>query len=83
MEDHYLRAHTAMGSDLLLMPLKEALEELGALEGLQVHRSAWVARAAVEAPIWNGRALCLRLRNGLLVPVSRASVARLKAAGWL
>jgi hypothetical protein len=83
MEDHYVRAHTLKGSDLLLMPLKDALEELGALEGLQVHRSAWVARAAVEAPVWNGRSLSLRLRNGLLVPVSRAQVARLKAAGWL
>jgi DNA-binding LytR/AlgR family response regulator len=83
MEDHYVRAHTARGSDLILTPLKDAIAELGATDGLQVHRSWWVARAAVAAPITSGRNLMLRLNNGLEVPVSRASVAKLRAAGWL
>jgi hypothetical protein len=83
MEDHYVRAHTARGSDLILTPLKDAIAELGATEGLQVHRSWWVARAAVAAPVTSGRNLALRLSNGLDVPVSRASVAKLRAAGWL
>ncbi|MFV4649348.1 LytTR family DNA-binding domain-containing protein, partial [Mycobacterium tuberculosis] len=47
MEDHYVRAHTDRGSDLLLMPLKAAVAELGEVEGMQVHRSWWVARSAV------------------------------------
>ncbi|HEY5008641.1 MAG TPA: LytTR family DNA-binding domain-containing protein [Caulobacteraceae bacterium] len=83
MEDHYVRAHTARGSDLILTPLKDAIAELGATDGLQVHRSWWVARAAVAEPITSGRNLSLRLSNGLDVPVSRASVAKLRAAGWL
>jgi hypothetical protein len=83
MEDHYVRAHTARGSDLILTPLKDAIAELGATEGLQVHRSWWVARAAVAEPVTSGRNLSLRLSNGLDVPVSRASVAKLRAAGWL
>ncbi len=83
MEDHYVRAHTQRGSDLILIPLKDAIAELGAVEGMQVHRSWWVARAAVSAPVANGRNLSLRLTNALEVPVSRASVAKLKAAGWL
>jgi hypothetical protein len=83
MEDHYVRAHTARGSDLILTPLKDAIAELGATEGLQVHRSWWVARAAVAEPVTSGRNLSLRLTNGLEVPVSRASVAKLRAAGWL
>ncbi len=83
MEDHYVRAHTARGSDLILTPLKEAIAELGETDGLQVHRSWWVARAAVAGPVTRGRNLALRLSNGLEVPVSRASVARLRAAGWL
>ena len=38
MEDHYVRAHTPRGSDLVLLPLRDAVEELGGLEGLRVHR---------------------------------------------
>jgi hypothetical protein len=83
MEDHYVRAHTARGSDLVLIPLKDAIAELGAIEGPQVHRSWWVARAAVVEPVVSRRNLSLRLSNGLAVPVSRASVVRLRAAGRL
>ncbi len=83
MEDHYVRAHTARGSDLILIPLKEAMAELEGVDGLQVHRSWWVAREAVAEPLTSGRNLTLRLTNGLEAPVSRASIARLKAAGWL
>jgi hypothetical protein len=82
MEDHYVRAHTARGSDLILIPLKDAIAELGATDGLQVHRSWWVARNAVVEPVVTGRNLKLRLSNGLEVPVSRASVSKLRAAGW-
>ncbi len=83
MEDHYVRAHTALGSDLILTPLKDAVAELGAIDGLQVHRSWWVAKNAVGHAILNGRNQVLRLSNGLDVPVSRASIAKLRAAGWL
>jgi hypothetical protein len=83
MEDHYVRAHTAQGSALILMSLKEAIAELGDAEGMQVHRSWWVARAAVADSGLNGRNLILRLKNGLEAPVSRPTVAKLKAAGWL
>lgn len=82
MEDHYVRVHTARGSDLVLMPLKSAVAELET-EGLQVHRSWWVARSAVAEPVWAGRNLRLRLKTGLEVPVSRAQVAELRAKGWL
>jgi len=83
MEDHYVRAHTAKGSDLILTPLKQAIEELNDPSGLQVHRSWWVRRAAVDTPLFLGRRVFLRLVNGLEVPVSRGAVARLRAAGWL
>ena len=73
----------ARGSDLVLTPLKDAIAELGATEGLQVHRSWWVARDRGRRAGDPGRNLALRLTNGLEVPVSRASVAKLRAAGWL
>jgi len=83
MEDHYVRLHTVGGSVLVLMPLSQALEELGDIEGLQVHRSWWVARHAVTGVVEDGRNLRLQIKGGLEAPVSRANVARLRQAGWL
>ena len=81
MEDHYVRAHTPLGSDLLLIPMGQAVEALGGLEGLRVHRSWWVARGAVRGQAWDGRNLRLLLAGGLEAPVARAQVAALRAAG--
>ena len=47
-EDHYVRIHTALGSELVLMRLGDAIQELDGLEGERVHRSWWVARRAVD-----------------------------------
>jgi hypothetical protein len=82
-EDHYLRLHTSLGQDLILMRLTDAIEELDGLEGAQTHRSWWVARAAVtDAERFDGRAM-LRLKDGSEVPVSRSYAKTLRAAGWL
>ncbi len=83
MEDHYVRAHTRSGSELVLLPLKAAIAEVADLEGLQVHRSWWVSRKAVTEIVMDGRAARLRLVNGVEAPVSRTSVATLRSAGWL
>jgi hypothetical protein len=83
MEDHYVRIHTASGSRLVHGTLSQAMAALAGVEGLQVHRSWWVARAAVRRPVWDGRNLRLELTNGLSVPVSRSAVAKLRTAGWL
>jgi hypothetical protein len=83
MEDHYVRVHTAMGSELVLMPLTQAIANLDGVEGLQVHRSWWVAKAAVTGVVEDGRNLRLTLTGGLSAPVSRARISRLRAAGWI
>ena len=82
MEDHYVRAHTALGSELVLLRMRDAVAELEGVEGEQVHRSWWVARGAVADVQREGRNVRLVLDNGLEAPVSRANVARLKDAGW-
>ena len=83
MEDHYVRAHTALGSELILLRMRDAIAELGGIEGAQVHRSWWVARDAVEDVKRDGRNVRLVLPGGLEAPVSRTRVAELKDAGWL
>ncbi len=81
-EDHYLRIHTDRGSDLILMRLSDALDELEGLEGAQTHRSWWVAKDAVrDVARGDGRAT-LTLDGGLRAPVSRRYARALREAGW-
>ena len=83
MEDHYVRVHTLAGSRLVAGPFERVIAGLGNQEGMRVHRSWWVARAAVVGVVADGRNLRLELSGGLSAPISRASVARLREAGWL
>ena len=82
-EDHYLRLHTSLGQDLILMRLSDAVAELEGIEGAQVHRSWWVARAAIsDVERGDGRAT-LTLADGAEVPVSRTHARRLRELGWI
>jgi len=81
MEDHYVRVHRPTGSELLLMPLGEAIERVN-VEGMRTHRSWWVARDAVTAVEGNARSMRVHLSNGLIAPVARSAVTHIKAAGW-
>lgn len=81
-EDHYLRICTNVGSELILMRLKDAIKELGGIDGLQVHRSYWVARNAVEHVARHRRKTELLLKNGSCVPVSESFLPAVKEADW-
>ncbi len=74
-EDHYLRVHRSSGSTLVLMRLADAVAADGGQQGLQVHRSWWVSRDAVE----RFEAARLQLSNGLSVPVGRTFAAQVRA----
>ncbi|MCF6288713.1 MAG: LytTR family transcriptional regulator [Proteobacteria bacterium] len=81
MEDHYLKVATTKGEQMLLMRMKDVLVELADYDGLQVHRSWWVARDAVARTKKNGRNLILILENDIEVPVSRTFLKKVKEAG--
>jgi DNA-binding LytR/AlgR family response regulator len=81
-EDHYLRVRTSKGSDLILMRLADAMAELDGIEGAQVHRSWWVARAGVADVKREGARVTLVLKDGAEAPVSRPNVKPLREAGW-
>jgi len=83
VEDHYTRVHAAERSEMVLMPLGEAIGLLPPEKGQQVHRSWWVARSSVESHKREGRDIKLTLINGLDVPISRAKAKALREAGWL
>ncbi|MBO9706945.1 MAG: response regulator transcription factor [Caulobacter sp.] len=82
MEDHYVRVHAAAGQTLLLMRMADAVALMDGQDGARVHRSWWVARAAVEGFRRDGRRVWLRARGDLLVPVARGRVRALASEGW-
>jgi hypothetical protein len=81
-EDHYLRVFTDVGDDLVLMRMADAVALLADVPGARVHRSWWVARAAVTGTTRDGDRVLLTLENGQTAPVSRAERPKLAAAGW-
>lgn len=82
-EDHYLRVYTSLGEEMILMRLADAVRELSQADGLQVHRSWWVAKQGVqEEKRVDGRSL-LVLSSGIEVPVSRSFRAKAKEAGLI
>ena len=83
-EDHYLRLVLADGRrPLVLFRLSDALPELASYDGLQVHRSAWVARAHVKGARRDGRRWLLVLADGAEQAVSETHLPAVRAAGWL
>jgi DNA-binding LytR/AlgR family response regulator len=81
-EDHYLRFYTDTGSDLVLMRLGDACALVPDSAGARVHRSWWVARAAVTGRTVSGSRMDLTLRGGITAPVSRAMQPVIREAGW-
>lgn len=83
-EDHYLRLHLAGGRrPLILYRFRDALAELAALDGAQVHRGAWVAGGAVAGAERDGRKWRLRLTDGTRIPVSDSFAPVARERGWL
>ena len=83
VEDHYVRVRTEMGEELILMRLGDAIRETTPVAGLRVHRSHWVALAAIAAARRMGDRAILTLTDGSEVPASRANLPALREAGIL
>ncbi len=83
-EDHYLRLHMEGGDKpLLLYRFGDAVADLDGLDGLQVHRGAWIAARAVASAEREGRRWWLRLPDGTRLPVSDRHLPAVRARGWL
>ena len=64
------------------MRLKDAMVLLRDYDGMQTHRSWWVAHDAVVKIVKDGRKTQLILSNDLTVPVSRSFLVKVSAAGF-
>ncbi len=86
-EDHYVRLHLEGGAagsgPLVLCRFGDAVADLAALDGEQVHRGAWVAARGVIGAERVGRQWRLRLAGGMVVPVSERHLRAVRARGWL
>ena len=83
VEDHYVRVRTTKGEEMLLMRLSDAIRETAPEPGLRVHRSHWVATAAVTSARRDGDRAILAMRSGGDIPVSRSHIRALREAGLL
>jgi hypothetical protein len=80
-DDHYLLVQTECGEGRVLMRFRDALDELAELEGLQIHRSHWVAEGAVARVIQRGRRHMAVLQCGAELPVSQSYLPDLRRTG--
>jgi DNA-binding LytR/AlgR family response regulator len=82
-EDHYVRVIGDGREELILMRMRDAIDRLGPVEGLRIHRSWWVAKDAVTAVRREGRTATLILKGGHEAAVARDMMPQLRAARWL
>lgn len=78
-QDHYVRAETARGSEMVLIRLADAERELQGLPGLRVHRSWWVADAHLDHIERRDGKPFLVLSNGKAIPVSRTYLGEVRS----
>ena len=79
-EDHYLRVYTAKGDTLIHYRFRDALHDLREMDGLQVHRSYWVRRAAIKERYTKAHSQFLRVGEDLSIPISRSFQRQLEAS---
>ena len=79
-EDHYIKVHSADGTELIYYRFSDALADLAGCEGLKVNRSFWVRRSAICDVRTKGRQSRVVLTNGLEIPVSYSNLGLLRQA---
>jgi hypothetical protein len=81
--DHFVDVALDGALVSLRMRFSDAVTEMDGIAGFSVHRSHWVAEAAIEGIARQNAKMFLVLKNDQQVPVSRAARSRLEEAGIL
>jgi hypothetical protein len=77
-EQHYIRVFTAAKEHMILYRFSDAIREMDADLGMQVHRSWWIARSAIATMTQGTKKFHVQLSNGESVPVSTPYQGMLK-----
>ncbi|MFK7885401.1 MAG: LytTR family DNA-binding domain-containing protein [Gammaproteobacteria bacterium] len=78
-QDHYLSVHTTQGSRLIRGRMTDALGRLANDDGIQIHRSHWIARNKIQRIVRSGRDCRVILNCGDTLPIGRGRVEALRA----
>lgn len=78
MQDHYVEVTTTMGTELILMRFTDAMQKIGHVDGLRIHRSHWVAAGYIQDLHKAGHTAKVTLKDGRQLPVSRTYVDRVR-----
>jgi len=80
-QDHYIAVKTQGGEQLIRARLSDVVEQLGNQDGIQPHRSHWVARkSVVEVENVEGQKR-IKMTDGTNIPVARGRIASVQE--WL
>lgn len=71
-QDHYVEVSTDLGSELCLMRLSDAIEQVKPIAGFQIHRSHWVAKSAIKKVDANATAPKVHLSDGRKLSISKS-----------
>lgn len=82
-QDHYVEAATPLGRTLILMRMSDALDELGGIEGLRIHRSHWISRFGAAGLAREDGRLFVLTSDGERLPVSRSYLPDVRRTEWL
>lgn len=77
-EGNYVRIYTAQSNYFEAATMKAVLSQIPAHLGLRIHRSHWISYSAIQAVVRDGRNLKVSLVSGVLVPVSRSNIDKVK-----
>jgi hypothetical protein len=80
-EDHYVKIRTRAGAEMLRGRLSDMIGQLSCRDGIQPHRSHWVAREAVADMVAKDGHKYLELVDGSQIPVARGRIADVRE--WL
>jgi hypothetical protein len=81
-EDHYIQVHSLRGKELVYYRFRDALTDLATLDGLQIHRSAWVSRRGIQSVQEQGRVLGVLLVTGETLRASQSYKGALAQSGF-
>ncbi|MCF6327788.1 MAG: LytTR family transcriptional regulator [Devosiaceae bacterium] len=83
VHDHYVEIITNKGKHLHLMRFGDAIKETQGINGIQIHRSHWVAMSEIKSVYKSNGKTIVQTHSGKELPVSRTYVSALKEAGLL
>ena len=79
-ELHYVRVVTQKDEALVLYALKDAIADVEHINGIQIHRSYWVALDHIKRLRRKGSQWEIELKNQIRLPVSRRRIASVRQA---